>query len=118
MTDRPLVTRQDVERALHGDGRPAKFEVHYHDREKPVTYDQIGQINFDSVKKSCWFSQTGQVKSFTLTVDTTLWTARWCDGESSRTWETRPCDAMQNYLHQLQRIAVGRGWRLLHSQWV
>lgn len=49
--NRPLVTRKDVERALKGDNRTPRFEVHYHDRPTPVTYDKIDQINFDRIKK-------------------------------------------------------------------
>lgn len=47
----PLVTRSDVERALRKDTRPVKFEVHYHGRIEPVTYNRIDQINFDRIKK-------------------------------------------------------------------
>jgi hypothetical protein len=50
-----IITRQDVERALKKDPRgvtgKVRFEVTYHDRTDHVTYDAIGQINFDRVKK-------------------------------------------------------------------
>jgi hypothetical protein len=47
----PMVTKKDVERALRGEKRTPKFEVHYFDRSDPVIYTQIGQINFDKVRK-------------------------------------------------------------------
>lgn len=45
------VSLQQVQKALKGETRPVRFEVHYPDRSDPVLYDLLLQINFDKATK-------------------------------------------------------------------
>ena len=48
---KPVVTKEDLTRAMKGQPAPEGFEVTYHGRDKSVVYKKIDQINFDNVQK-------------------------------------------------------------------